>query len=64
MGKFDFSALGRDALTDAAWSFTDDERKTLSMRLRGRHNAEIAAELNCSERTVNRLVRSLKSKIG
>lgn len=64
MGKFDFSSLGRDALAGAAWSFTDDERKALSMRLRGRHNVEIAAELNCSERTVNRLVRSLRSKIG
>ena len=35
----------------------------LDLRRRGFGNAEIAAELNCSERTVNRLVRAIVDKI-
>lgn len=42
---------------------TDDERAVLDLRRRGFCNAEIAAELNRSERTVNRLVRSIVDKI-
>ena len=42
---------------------TDDERAVLDLRRRGFCNAEIAAELNCSERTVNRLVRAIVAKI-
>ena len=42
---------------------TDDERAVLDLRRRGFGNAEIAAELNCSERTVNRLVRAIVDKI-
>ena len=43
---------------------TDDERAVLDLRRRGFGNAEIAAELNCSERTVNRLVRAIVDKIN
>lgn len=64
MPKFDFSGVGREEFAELAWSLTDDEKRTFILRRKGRHNAEIAAELNCSERTVNRLVRSLKTKIG
>jgi DNA-binding NarL/FixJ family response regulator len=42
---------------------TDDERAVLDYRRRGLCNAEIAAEMNCSERTVNRLVRAVVDKI-
>lgn len=42
---------------------TDDERAVLDLRRRGLGNAEIAAEMNCSERTVNRLVRAVVDKI-
>lgn len=42
---------------------TDDERAVLDLRRRGLGNAEIAAEMNCSERTVNRLVRAVEDKI-
>ena len=42
---------------------TDDERAVLDYRRRGLGNAEIAAEMNCSERTVNRLVRAVVDKI-
>ena len=42
---------------------TDDERAVLDYRRRGLVNAEIAAEMNCSERTVNRLVRAVVDKI-
>ena len=50
--KFDFC---KDCLTD-------EERAVLALRKRGWRNAEIAAELHCSERTVNRRVRKLKDK--
>lgn len=41
---------------------TDEEKAVLALRKRGWRNAEIAAELHCSERTVNRRVRKLKDK--
>ena len=54
MPKFDFVG---GWLTEAD---TDD----LQLRRRGWRNADIAAELNCSERTVKRRVHSIKNKIG
>nr|DAE92793.1 MAG TPA: helix-turn-helix protein [Ackermannviridae sp.] len=42
---------------------TDEEKAVLDLRRRGWRNAEIAAELYCSERTVNRRVRNIKNKL-
>lgn len=42
---------------------TDEERAVLDYRRRGKTNAEIAAELNCSERTVKRRVRAILDKL-
>ena len=42
---------------------TDDERAVLDLRRRGFGNAERAVERNRSERTGNRLVRSIVDKI-
>lgn len=44
MPKFDF----------VGGLLTDEETDVLQLRRRGWRNADIAAELNCSERTVNR----------
>lgn len=54
MPKFDF----------VGGFLTDEETDVLQLRRRGWRNADIAAELNCSERTVKRSVRSIKNKIG
>ena len=43
---------------------TDEEMDVLQLRRRGWRNADIAAELNCSERTVKRRIHSIKNKIG
>lgn len=60
--KFDF-CMNRAEHDELVFSLTDDEREVLDMRRHGRRNAEIAAELNCCERTVNRHVRSIKNKM-
>lgn len=60
--KFDF-CMSRDEYDDLVFSLTDDEREVLDMRRHGRRNAEIAAEMYCSERTVNRRVRNIKNKL-
>lgn len=60
--KFDF-CMSRDEYDDLVFSLTDDEKEVLDMRRHGRRNAEIAAEMNCCERTVNRHVKSIKSKM-
>lgn len=62
-GKFDF-CLTRAEYDDLCFTLTDDERRVLNGRRRGHRNAEIAAELHCSERTVNRHVRAIKNKLG
>lgn len=54
MTKYDF--VGK--------SLTDEETDVLQLRRRGWRNADIAAELNCSERTIKRRVHSIKNKIG
>ena len=54
MPKFDF----------VGGLLTDEETDVLQLRRRGWRNADIAAELNCSERSVNRRVHSFKNKIG
>lgn len=60
--KFDFR-MSRSDYDDLCFGLTDDEHAVLDLRRRGMHNADIAAELYCSERTVNRRVRSIKNKI-
>lgn len=60
--KFDF-CMSRDEYDDLVFSLTDDEREVLDMRRHGRRNAEIAAEMNCCERTVNRYVKNIKNKM-
>lgn len=61
--KFDFR-MSRSDYDDLCFDLTDDEHAVLDLRRRGMHNADIAAELYCSERTVNRRVRAIKSKLG
>lgn len=60
--KFDFR-MSRSDYDDLCFGLTDDEHAVLDLRRRGMHNADIAAELYCSERTVNRRVRSIKNKV-
>lgn len=60
--KFDF-CMGRGEYDSLCFLLTDDEHAVLDMRRRGRRNAEIAAELNCSERTVKRYARSIYDKM-
>lgn len=60
--KFDF-CMGRGEYDNLCFLLTDDEHAVLDMRRRGRRNAEIAAELNCSERTVKRYARSIHDKM-
>lgn len=61
--KFDFR-MSRSDYDDLCFDLTDDEHAVLDLRRRGWRNADIAAELNCSERTVKRRVHSIKNKIG
>ena len=61
--KFDF-CMGRGEYDDLCFLLTDDEHAVLDMRTRGRRNAEIAAELNISERTVKRYARSIHDKMN
>ena len=61
--KFDFR-MSRSDYDDLCFDLTDDEHAVLDLRRRGMHNADIAAELYCSERTVNRRVKAIKIKLG
>lgn len=60
--KFDF-CMSRAEYNELVFSLTDEEKAVLDLRRRGRRNAEIAAELHCCERTVNRVVRSIRGKM-
>lgn len=42
---------------------TDEEKAVLDLKRRGFGNAEIAAELNLSERTVNRRIKAIVGKL-
>lgn len=53
MPKFDF----------VGGLLTDEETDVLQLRRRGWRNADIAAELNLSERTVNRRVKAIVGKL-
>lgn len=61
--KFDFR-MSRSDYDDLCFDLTDDEHAVLDFRRRGWRNADIAAEMHCSERTVNRHVRAIKNKLG
>lgn len=54
-----------DSATYEKLSFllTDEEKAVLDLKRRGFGNAEIAAELNLSERTVNRRVKAIVGKL-
>lgn len=60
--KFDFS-MSRAEYEQLCFNLTDDERHVLNSRRRGRRNAEIAAEMNCSERTVKRYAKAVHDKM-
>lgn len=61
--KFDFR-MSRSDYDDLCFDLTDDEHAVLDLRRRGWRNADIAAKMHCSERTVNRHVRAIKNKLG
>lgn len=60
--KYDF-CMSRAEYDDLCFYLTDDERKVLNCRRRGRRNAEIAAEMHCSERTIKRYAKSVHDKM-
>ena len=55
--------MSRAEYDDLCFYLTDDEKKVLNCRRRGRRNAEIAAEMHCSERTVKRYAKSVHDKM-
>lgn len=62
MRRFDF-CVDLATYNKICFLLTDDERAVLDYRRRGLGNAEIAAEMNCSERTINRRVKAIVKKI-
>ena len=59
--KFDFR-MSRSDYDDLCFDLTDDEHAVLDLRRRGMHNADIAAELYCSERTVDQTSTYMTSR--
>ena len=53
MPKFDF----------VGGLLTDEETDVLQLRRRGWRNADIAAEMHCSERTIKRYAKSVHDKM-
>lgn len=62
MYKMDFSKKEYDHLVEVC-GFTDDELEVLDLKRRGWYTADIAAELNISERTVKRRTQRIVNKI-
>lgn len=60
--KFDFR-MSRSDYDDLCFGLTDDEHAVLDLRRRGWRNADIAAEMHCSERTVKRYAKSVHDKM-
>lgn len=60
--KFDFCMSRRD-YDDLCFDLTDDEHAVLDLRRRGWRNADIAAEMHCSERTIKRYAKSVHDKM-
>ena len=44
-------------------SFTEEERRIVDLKLAEKSNAEVATELECSERTVRRLLGQLRTRL-
>jgi RNA polymerase sigma factor (sigma-70 family) len=44
-------------------SLNDEERRIVELKLDGCTNDEVAAKLNCSERTVRRLMKQLQARL-
>ena len=53
----------QDAFRQIFEEIEDEERQILELRLNGKTQAEIAAEMECSERTVRRLLHGLELKL-
>lgn len=60
--KFDFR-MSRSDYDDLCFDLTDDEHAVLDLLRRGWHNADIAAAMHCSERTVKRYAKSVHDKM-
>nr|DAV05076.1 MAG TPA: hypothetical protein [Caudoviricetes sp.] len=48
---------------DVCFLLTDVEKTVLDLKRRGIKNVEIAAEIYCSERTVNRIIKRIAEKL-
>jgi RNA polymerase sigma factor (sigma-70 family) len=44
-------------------TLNDEERRIVALKLDGCTNDEVAAKLNCSERTVRRLMKQLQARL-
>jgi RNA polymerase sigma factor (sigma-70 family) len=51
-----------DEFEQLVGSLEEEEKRIVDLKLQDRSNAEIAAELSCSERTVRRILSRLKSR--
>ncbi len=56
-------AAFREGMEQAHASLDDEARRVLELRLAGRSQAEIAAEMACSERTVRRIATRLETRL-
>lgn len=45
-------------------NFTDDELAVYNMRAKGKSVVQISFAINCSERKVGNLIKSIKNKMG
>lgn len=63
MERFDFSHAEYERFMERC-PFTEEERKVLELRRRGKSVVEISMALNMSPRTVGRRLESVKNKIA
>ena len=62
MFKFDFDKREYEHFVEYC-NFNDDELLVLHLRNKGKSISYIAQEINLSETTVNRLIKSIKKKL-
>ena len=62
MRRFDMPKSEYERVLDEC-GFTDSEKQVLALKRRGWANADVAAEMYVSLRTVNRRVHSIKEKL-
>ena len=62
MRRFDMPKSEYERVLDEC-GFTDSEKQVLALKRRGWANADVAAEMYVSLRTVNRRVHSIKEKM-